>query len=101
LGGAMEKLYLEGTKTMVLENNTELKLDYYLVEDQKDHEQDIMLYGIKIVQHMENNSESEYTEPISYSKDVVKEMVHKLWYFDVTLTSMLEIVDDLVSDCVL
>lgn len=101
IGGAMEKLYLEGTKTMLLENNKELKLDYYLVEEQKSNEQNALLYGIKIVQHMENNSESEYTDPISYSKDLVKGMVHKLWYYDVTLTSMLEIVDDMVSDCVL
>jgi hypothetical protein len=96
----MRKLYLEGTKTMVLEDNKELKLDYYLVEDFKDHGQDIMLYGIKIVQHMDDYLATEYTDPISYSRDVVKEMVHKLWSNEVTLVSMLEIVDDLVSEYV-
>lgn len=95
----MRKLYLEGTKTMVLEDNKELTLDYYLVEDYKDRRQDVMLYGIKIVQHMEDYLETEYTEPISYSKDVVKEMVHKLWCNGVTLVTMFEVVDDLVSDC--
>lgn len=97
----MRKLYLEGTKTIVLEDNKEVKFDYYLVEDYKNRGQDIMLYGIKIVQHMENHLVTEYTEPISYSRDVVKNMVHTLWNNEVTLVTMLEIVDDLVSDCVL
>jgi hypothetical protein len=95
----MRKLYLEGTKTMVLEDNKELKLDYYLVEDYKDRRQEVMLYGIKIVQHMENYLETECTDPISYSKDTVKEMVHKLCSNGVTLVTMLEVVDDLVTDC--
>ncbi len=96
----MRKLYLEGTKTMLLEDNKEIQFDYYLVEDYKDCRQDITLYGIKIVQHLEDYLETEYTDPISYSRDLVKEMVHKLWRNGVTLVSMLEIVDDLVSECV-
>lgn len=94
----MRKLYLEGTKTMVMEDNKEVQLDYYLVEDFKDRGQDISLYGIKIVKHLEDYLETEYTEPISYSRDIVENMVHKLWNNGVTLVSMLEIVDDLVSD---
>ncbi len=96
----MEKLYLEGTKTMILEDNKEVQLDYYLVEDYKDRGQDISLYGIKIIKHLENCLEAEYTDPISYSRDIVKEMVHKLWHNGVTIVSMIEIVDDLVSDCI-
>ena len=94
----MRKLYLEGTKTMIMEDNKEVQLDYYLVEDYKDRGQDISLYGIKIVKHLDDCLETEYTDPISYSRDIVKEMVHKLWNNGVTLVSMLEIVDDLVSD---
>ncbi len=94
----MRKLYLEGTKIMVMEDNKEVQLDYYLVEDFKERGQDISLYGIKIVKHLENCLETEYTDPISYSRDIVKDMVHKLWYNGVTLVSMLEIVDDLVSE---
>jgi hypothetical protein len=96
----MRKLYLEGTKTMKMEDNKEVQLDYYLVEDFRDRGQDISLYGIKIVKHLEEYLETEYTEPISYSRDVVKDMVHKLWDNGVTLVTMLEIVDDLVSDCI-
>jgi len=95
----MKKLYLEGTNTMLLEDNKEVKLDYYLVEDYKECRQQVLLYGIKIVKHLEDYLETEYTDPISNSRDLVKEMVHKLWYNGVTLISMLEIVDDLVSDC--
>lgn len=94
----MKKLYLEGTKIMVLEDKKEVKLDYYLVEDYKDRGQPLLSYGIKIVKHLENCLETEYTDPISYSKDLVKEIVHKLWHNEVTIVSMLEVVDDLVSD---
>ncbi len=94
----MRKLYLEGTKTMIMEDNKEIQLDYYLVEDFRDRGQDISLYGIKIVRHLEDYLETEYTEPISYSRDIVKDMVHKLWNNGVTIVTMLEIVDDLVSE---
>ena len=94
----MKKLYLEGTNTMLLEDNKEVKLDYYLVEDYKECRQQVLLYGIKIVKHLENYLETEYTDPISNSRDLVKEMVHKLWHNGVTLISMFEIVEDLVSE---
>ncbi len=96
----MKKLYLEGTKTIILEDDKEIKLDYYLVEDYKERGQQVLSYGIKIVKHMENYLETEYTDPISYSRDIVKGIVHKLWHNEVTLISMLEIVDDLVSESV-
>lgn len=96
----MKKLFLEGTKTLVLEDNKEVKLDYYLVEENKHCGQPAYLYGIKIVKHLEDYLETEYTEPISYSRDFVKEIVHKLWHNGVTLVSMFEIVDDLVNEYV-
>ncbi len=96
----MKKLFLEGTKTLVLEDNKEVILDYYLVEDYKYGERQALLYGIKIVKHLGDCLETEYTEPISYSRDIVKEIVHKLWHNEVTLVSMCEIVDDLVSEYV-
>jgi hypothetical protein len=94
----MKKLFLEGTKTIVLEDNQEVKLDYYLVEDHKYQGQQTLLYGIKIVEHLGDYLETEYTEPISYSRDFVKEIVHKLWNNEVTLVSMFEIVDDLITE---
>lgn len=100
MGRTMKKLYLEGTRTLVLEDNKELKLDYYLVEDHKDFGSQALLYGVKIVEHLENCLQSEYSDPLSYSRDYVQNIVHKLWYNEVTLVSMLEIVDDLVSECV-
>lgn len=94
----MKKLYLEGTKTLILDDNKQVKLDYYLVEDLRNRGQEISLYGIKIVKHLDDYLETEYTEPISYSRVIVKEMVRKLWVNGVTITTMLEIVDDLVSE---
>jgi hypothetical protein len=98
MGRIMKKLYLEGTKTLIMEDNKEVKLDYFLVEECKDRGQQVLLYGIKIVKHLESYLETEYTEPISYSRDDVKNMVHKLWKNEVTLVSMLEIVDDMISE---
>lgn len=96
----MKKLFLEGTKTLVLEDNKEVTFDYYLVEESKNCGQPALLYGIKIVKHLEDYLETEYTEPISYSRDLVKKIVHILWHNEVTLISMFEIVDDLVSEYV-
>jgi hypothetical protein len=95
----MNKLYLEGTRTMILEDNREMQLDYYLVEECREYGQQTLLYGVKIVKHVEDWLETEYSDPISYSKDLVKEIIHKLWYNEVTLITMLEVVDDLVSIC--
>lgn len=90
------KLYLECSKTIVQDNNKELQLEYYLVEENRKDWED-SAYGIKIIQHGDLSTDSEYTEPISYSKEIVEKMVRVLWVNTVTPTSMLEIVDDLVS----
>lgn len=96
----MKKLYLEGTKLITMDDQKEVKFDYYLVEDNRGCEHNKILYGIKIVQHMEDCLVTEYTDPISYSRDLVKGMVNKLYRNEVTITTMLEIVDDLVTECI-
>lgn len=93
----MEKLFLEGTKKILLEDNKELIFDYYLVEEFRTCQKNEKLYGIKIFQHMDDHLLVEYSEPISDSKEVVRDMIHKLWKNEVTLVTMLEIVDDLVT----
>ncbi|SHL14044.1 hypothetical protein SAMN02745136_04179 [Anaerocolumna jejuensis DSM 15929] len=97
----MEKLFLEGTKRILLEDNKELVFDYYLVEECRNCQNNVKLYGIKIFQHMRDHLLVEYSEPISDSKEIVEGMIHKLWKNEVTLVTMLEIVDDLVTDCTL
>lgn len=94
----MEKLYLEGTKLITFDDEKEVIFDYYLVEDNGDCEKNDILYGIKIVQHKENYLLAEYTDPISSSRDLVQGMVHKLCKNEVTLATMLELVDDLVTE---
>lgn len=90
------KLYLEGSQTIIQDDTKELKLEYYLVEEKRSGWED-SAYGIKIIQHEDFNIKSEYSEPISYCKDIVEKILKILWVNTVTPTSMLEIVDDLVS----
>ncbi len=93
----MEKLYLEGRKVLLLENQKEIQLDYYLVEEYK-KSNNKALYGIRIMEHLDGNLLTEYTQPISESKDKVKFIVHKLWDNEVTLVTMLEVADDLITE---
>lgn len=101
----MERLFLEGIKTLYLENEQELHLEYYLVEELREEAMNISwsckdssLYGIRIMETDGEEIRTEYTNPISYSYDYVKPMVHLLWKNDVTISTMLEIVDDLISE---
>lgn len=90
------KLYYEGSKTIMKEDNTQLRVEYYLVEVEKVDKD--LLYGIKLTEQKNQCFIAEYTEPISYSKAEVKKIVHTLWCNSVTISSLNEIVDELISN---
>lgn len=92
------KLYLEGSQRIIQEDKKEYVLEYYLVEENSKYGKDESVYGIKIIQYSVLAENSDYTAPISYSKDLVKQIIHTLWANSVTLTSMIEIVDELISE---
>lgn len=91
----MKSLYLMSKKTVTLDNNARVTLNYYLVEEQEYRSKS--LYGIKLIQ--ENTLQlatSEYTEPLSYSKSYVINILNQLINHDILPSNLNEIVDDLV-----
>lgn len=94
-GIIIQSLYLMGKRKVALDGNDKLVLNYYLVEEREVRNKP--LYGIQIVQ--ENNpyhSISEYTEPLSYSRNYVSSILDKLIEHNVLVYNLLEIVDDLI-----
>jgi uncharacterized protein DUF6514 len=91
----MQALYLMGQKKLELENRNMVKLNYYLVEEQKLKGK--LLYGIQVAQEKPNHIVVEYTEPLSYSKEYVLNILHRLINHNVLVSTMLETVDDLVG----
>ena len=91
----MQLFYVKGKKIVKLENNEQITINYCLVEEQEVRSKP--LYGIKLIQ--ENGSGpivSEYTEPLSYSKAYVENILEKLIENNVFISNFIETVDDLV-----
>lgn len=93
----MNALYLEGTKTLKLDEH-EVELSYYLTECRKKENKDNILYGIQIEKNDSGNTEIESSGCISYSKEIVLQMIHKLMENTVTPITMLYIIDDFVTE---
>lgn len=92
----MQSHHLVCKKIVELDNSEKLTLTYFLVEEHKLRTSP--LYGIQIIQEgNSNNTTSEYTEPISYSKSYVLNILSKLISNNVLVSHLLEIIDDLVS----
>lgn len=95
----MKKLQLLFSNEIILENTDKMKLDYNLTEKTSE-DCDGSVYGIQITKYHKENIETEEINNISYSKDVVVSIVHKLYHYEVTPISMVDIVDDLLSEAV-
>ncbi|ROR30354.1 hypothetical protein EDD66_1025 [Mobilisporobacter senegalensis] len=93
----MSKLYLEGTKNLKLENENEIELSYYLMECRKKDNQET-LYGIQIQKKDGEKVEIENSGCISYSKEFVLQMIHKMMEGTVTPITMLYIIDDIMTE---
>ena len=89
----MQSINLIGKRTVVLDNNACVIISYFLVEENKTRP----MYGIKVNQQYDSTQIlSEYTEPLSYSKDYVVNILHKLINHNVLISNLLETVDDLI-----
>lgn len=96
----MEQVYLVGEKECRI-NSANTLLQYYLMEKSQEVRSS-KLYGIKIVKIVTDGKgskqEEEMTPAISYSKAFVKQILLAMLKGTVTPVSVLEIVDDLVSE---
>ncbi|WP_455716301.1 DUF6514 family protein [Anaerosporobacter sp.] len=97
----MKHFSLIGEREVKLENQMGMVLKYYLVEEPSKEvgERDCLnfLYGIKIEKQFGEIVESEEVEALSYSKEVVVQLIHTLIECTVTPMTLVEVVDDLVT----
>jgi hypothetical protein len=93
----MKQLHLLFSREVSLEDERKMKLDYSLTEECSKTESAKYYYGIRITKEIENMVETEEIGGISYSKDIVTAMLKKLYQYEVTPVSIVEIVDDMVT----
>lgn len=98
----MKNMYLIGTREIEDSLKHSMKLEYYLIEDFGKQDKEVPVYGICIkklfVENGKELEEQETTEGLSYSKEIVMQMIDKLISNSVTPVSMVEIVDNLISE---
>lgn len=93
----MKKMELLFSNEVILEDSRKMKLDYSLTENCQEEEDSEPYYGIRITKYLGESVEADEVRGISYSKDTVISMIRKLFQFEVTPVSMVEIIDDLVT----
>lgn len=93
----MKQLQLLFRNEIVLEDERRMKLEYSITEKVSMTDQKTPCYGIKVTKYLDNVSESDEVAEISYSRDTVVSILKKLFQFEVTPISMVEIIDDLVT----
>lgn len=98
----MENIVFMGEKDYQDESNRRLNLRYYLLETRRAAVQSEAVYGIGIEKTLKGEGkhlfEKEMASCISYSKVFVKQMIQKLMDNLVTPVSMLEILDDMITE---
>ena len=82
---------------VLLEDARVMKLDYSLIEKNSEENLNTSLYGIRITKHLDNLVEADEVNGISTSRDMVVSIIKKLCQFQVSPISMVEIVDELVT----
>lgn len=92
----MESLDLLFSKQICLEESRSMILKYFLMEKIKESNL-LPLYGIQISKYDGDMMETDNVSGISHSKERVVSMIRKLFQYDVTPISMVEIIDDIVT----
>lgn len=94
----LKQVCLLFSNEVMLEDERMMKLDYSLTEKYTQEDQITPYYGIQIAKYMGDSVETEEITGISYSKDTVVSIIKKLLRHEVTPISMVEIVDDLITE---
>ena len=93
----MKELQLLFSNEVVLEDERIMKLDYSLTEKVSELDQKTLYYGVKVTKRLDQIVESDEVTGISHSRDIVVSIIRKLCQFEVTPISMIEIMDELVT----
>jgi len=94
----LKQVFLLFSNEVMLEDERKMKLDYSLTEKYSENDQTEPYYGIQIAKHLGDDVETEEIAGISYSRDTVVCIIKKLLRHEVTPISMVEIVDDLITE---
>lgn len=79
-----------------LEDSRVMRLEYNITENRLANSEK-SYYGIQIVKYLDGNLEMEEVEGISYSREKVETITRILFQNLVTPISMIEIIDDLIT----
>lgn len=93
----MKKSELLFRNEVLLEDCRRMQLDYSITENYLDEESSEPYYGINITKYLGDIVEADEVDGISYSKDSVITIIRKLFQYEVTPISMVEIIDELVT----
>ena len=93
----MKQLQLLFSKEVLLEDARVMKLDYSLIEKNSEVDRKTCYFGVKVTKYLDNLIEADEVNGISASRDTVVSIIKKLCQYQVTPISMVEIVDELVT----
>lgn len=98
----MKEFILAGDNSFESEEGKKFLLKYYIIKEFINKEIKKPLFGIAVykydITHNEVLIEKEESEAITYSVAIVKRMAEQLVKMTITPISMLEVLDDLVSE---
>lgn len=100
LGGKnyMERLEFIFHNEVLLENEKKMKLDYCLTEKFTEDNPVTPYFGIQITKYIEDDIEIEKVTGISYKKETVLSIINKLIQHEITPVSMVEVLDDMITE---
>jgi hypothetical protein len=91
----MEQMQLFFTNKVKLDEVRVMKLDYSLIERKSELNQPY--FGVRVTKMLEDSIESDEIPGISASREGAIAILEKLFQYEVTPISMVEIVDELVT----
>ncbi len=93
----MKQVQLLFSNRITLEDTRSMQLDYCLMESVSEEDKMTPFYGIKISKYLEDTVETDEVAGVSTSRECVVTILKKLFQFEVTPISMVEVVDELVT----